>query len=301
MTFRQLSIFRAVHDTGSLTGAAAELSVTQPAVSMQMKELQAELGTALFQARGRRLALTEAGEELLGYAVRILALAKEAGDATRERGRSGGLVRVAASSTPGVSLLPPLIAAFRKRSPEIAVRLQVVNTQTVEQKLRAREADIGLVGGRLTSSDLVVEPWCDDELGVVVAPSHRLARRSRIDSRELAGEVLLAREHGSATRTTYEAAFLRAGVPLPQPQVVGDTEAIKSAVAAGMGVSLLSRFSVAAEVRSGALRWMRIKGVSLTRPLQLLLLPGPPRSRAVADLVEFLRSARRPPAWPLRR
>ena len=292
MNLRQLAIFRAVHKSGTLSGAAAELSITQPAVSAQMKDLRTELGTALFRVQGRRLELSEAGEELLTYAERILSLVDEAREATQARARSGGLVRIAASSTPGVSLLPPMIAAFRRKFPRTTVRLQVVNTQTVEEKLRAREADLGLVGGRLTAADLVVEPWREDVLGLAVPPDHRLARHTSADPNELAGETLLAREHGSATRTTYEAAFLRAGFPLPEPQVLGDTEAIKHAIAAGMGVSILSRFSVAEEVRAGRLEWLRIKRVELRRPLQLLYPRGPSRSPAVDQFLAFLRSAR---------
>jgi len=292
MNLRQLAIFRAVHKSGTLSGAAAELSITQPAVSAQMKDLRTELGTALFRVQGRRLELSEAGEELLTYAERILSLVDEAREATQARARSGGLVRIAASSTPGVSLLPPMIAAFRRKFPRTTVRLQVVNTQTVEKKLRAREADLGLVGGRLTAADLVVEPWREDVLGLAVPPDHRLARHTSIEPDALAGETLLAREHGSATRTTYEAAFLRAGFPLPEPQVLGDTEAIKHAIAAGMGVSILSRFSVAEEVRAGRLEWLRIKRVELRRPLQLLYPRGPSRSPAVDQFLAFLRSAR---------
>src|SRR2546422_2978556 len=292
MNLRQLAIFRAVHKSGTLSGAAAELAITQPAVSAQMKDLRIELGTPLFRVQGRRLELSEAGEELLSYAERILSLVDEAREATQARARSGGLVRIAASSTPGVSLLPPLIASFRKKSPRATVRLQVVNTQTVEDKLRAREADLGVVGGRLAAADLVVEPWREDVLGLAVPHDHRLARRTSIDPDALAGETLLAREHGSATRTTYEAAFLRAGFPLPKPHVLGDTEAIKHAIAAGMGVSILSRFSVAEEVRAGRLEWLRIKRVELRRPLQLLYPRGPSRSPAVDQFLAFLRSAR---------
>jgi len=290
MNLRQLVIFRAVHKRGTLSGAGAELSITQPAVSAQMKDLQAELGTPLFRVQGRRLELTEAGEELVAYAERILSLVEAAREATRARARSGGLVRIAASSTPGVSLLPPLIAAFRKKFPAVRVRLQVVNTQTVEEKLQSREADLGVVGGRLTAADLIVEPWRDDELGLVVPPDHRLAKRSRTEAGGLAEETLLAREHGSATRTTYEAAFLRAGYPLPQAQVLGDTEAIKHAIAAGMGVSILSRFSVGEEVSAGRLKWLRVKGVDLRRPLQLLYPRGPARPHAVDQFLALLRS-----------
>ena len=172
--------------------------------------------------------------------------------------------------------------------------LTVTNTEDVEEKIRRADVDLGVVGGRLTSGDLRVEPGWEDELVLVVSQSHRLARRRRVAPPELAKELLLSREHGSATRTTYEAVFLAAGLPLPQSHVVGDTEAIKHAVVAGLGVSLLSRFSVAEEVKSGRLAALRIDGVSLVRPLHLLLPRERPASAAVSEFVEFLRAARRP-------
>jgi DNA-binding transcriptional LysR family regulator len=291
MNLRQLEIFRALHKRRTLSGAGLELSITQPAVSMQMKELQAELGMALFRAQGRRLELTAAGEVLFTYTERILALVEEAREATQAQARAGGIVRIAASSTPGVSLLPRLIAAFLDRSPSTTVRLQVVNTQAVEEKIRSREADLGIVGGRLTSADLVVEPWRDDELGLIVPSNHTLARRTSVEPRHMLGETLLTREHGSATRTTYEAAFLHAGSPLPQSHVLGDTEAIKHAVAAGLGIAIVSRFSIGEEARAGTLKWIRVKGVQLRRPLQLLLPHAPAPTSATLEFLAHLRSA----------
>jgi DNA-binding transcriptional LysR family regulator len=293
MNLRQLEMFRAVRLRGSLSSAARHLDVTQPAVSSQMKQLRRELGVPLLRLDGRRLELTEAGEELFAYAERILSLLEEARSAVRARGEAGHLIRVAASSTPGVSLLPPLIRAFRSRFPGTRVRLEVTNTERVEDRVRKREADVGIVGGRLASTDLAAIPWRQDELVLIVAADHRLAGRRSASPSDLVSETLLAREHGSATRTTYEAAFLSAGAPLPEPEVVGDTEAIKRAVAAGIGVAIVSRASVADEVREGKLRQLRIRTVRLVRPLHILLPSTSARSRAVAAFVKFVRAARR--------
>ncbi len=293
LTLRQLTTLRALERTGSLSAAGRELGLSQPAVSLQMKELRAEIGVDLFRARGRRLELTEAGGELVRYAERILALAEEAPEAARAKARRGGLVRVAASSTPGVSLLPDLIARYRRSKPDVRVTLTVTNTEDVEQKIRRAEVDLGVVGGRLGSGDLRVEPWWGDEIVLVVSPSHRLARQRTIAASDLSGELLLSREHGSATRTVYEAVFLAAGLSLPQIHVVGDAEAIKRAVAAGMGISFLSRYSISDEVKSKRLAALRVKGASLIRPLHLLLPSEHEDSAAVADFVRFLQAARR--------
>jgi DNA-binding transcriptional LysR family regulator len=292
VTLRQLSTLRAVKRMGSLSAAGRELRLSQSAVSLQMKELGIEVGVELFRMRGKRLELTDGGEELLRYAERILGLVEEAPEASRAKARRGGLVRVAASSTPGVSLLPDLIARYRRSKPDVLVTLTVTNTEDVEEKIRRGDVDLGVVGGRLASGDLRVEPWREDELVLVVSSSHRFARRRQVAPSALAGELLLSREHGSATRTTYEAVFLATGLALPQTHVVGDAEAIKHAVAAGMGIALLSHFSVSEEVKSGRLAALRLKGVPLTRPLHLLLPVERDTSRAISDFVQFLRATR---------
>jgi DNA-binding transcriptional LysR family regulator len=263
-------------------------------VSLQMKELGAEVGVELFRVRGKRLELTDAGTELIRYAERILSLVEQAPEAARAKARRRGRVRVAASSTPGVSLLPDLIARYRRSRPDVMVTLTVTNSEYVEDRIRRGDVDLGVVGGRLTSNDLRVEPWRRDEVVLVVSPSHPLARRRRMSPSALAGELLLSREQGSATRTTYEAAFLAAGLPLPQTHVVGDTEAIKRAVAAGMGVALLSRFSVSEEVKAGRLATLRFEGLSLIRPLHLLMPSEVRDSPSVDDFAEFLRLSARP-------
>jgi DNA-binding transcriptional LysR family regulator len=294
VTLRQLTTLRALKRMGTLSGAGRELHLSQPAVSLQMKDLGAEVGVELFRMRGKRLELTDAGEELVRYADRILGLVEEAPEAARAKARRGGLVRLAASSTPGVSLLPDLIAGYRRSRPEVLVMLTVTNTEDVEERIRRAEVDLGVVGGRLASGDLRVEPWWKDELVLVVSPSHRFARRRQVVPSALAGELLLSREHGSATRMTYEAVFLAAGLPLPKIHVVGDTEAIKRAVAAGMGIALLSRFSVSDEVKGRRLVALRLEGVSLIRPLHLLLPSERDISAAVSEFVEFLRGVRQP-------
>jgi LysR family transcriptional regulator, transcriptional activator of the cysJI operon len=178
--------------------------------------------------------------------------------------------------------------------PDILVTLTVTNTEDVEENIRRADVDLGVVGGRLASGDLRVEPWWEDELVLAVSPSHRFARRRQVAPSTLTGELLLSREHGSATRTTYEAVFLATGLPLPHTHVVGDTEAIKRAVAAGMGIALLSRFSVSEEVKGRRLAALRLEGICLIRPLHLLLPVERDVSLAVSGFVEFLRGARQP-------
>jgi DNA-binding transcriptional LysR family regulator len=291
VTLRQLELLRAVLLRRSLSGAASELGISQPAVSQQMKALARELGTPLFVTRARGLEPTAAARTLGGYAERILRLVAEGDQATRLAARERALLTVVASSTPGVHLLPRRITAYRRLEPGCFPSLEVLNTEEVEARVAAGEADVGVVGGRLRGSRLLAEPWLEDEIVLVVAPDHRLARRRRIAAGDLADETLLTREPGSATRATVEAEFLRAGIPLPRGEIVGGTDAIKAAVAADLGVAFVSRYAVEVERRAGALAVLRLRGIPLRRPLQILRSPS--RSSPLAEaFVDFLLSGR---------
>jgi DNA-binding transcriptional LysR family regulator len=301
MTLRQLASLRALERTGSLSAAGRELGLSQSAVSLQMRDLAAEVGVALYRVRRNRVVLTVSGAELARYAQRMLALAEEASEAARAKARHGGLVRVAASSTPGVNILPGLLARYRRSHPAVLVTLTVTNTEDVEHRIRRGDVDVGVVGGRLGSGDLRVEPWWEDEIVLVVPGSHPLADRRSVPVTALANDLVLAREHGSATRTTYEAAMLSHGLPLPATHVVGDTEAIKRSVAAGLGIGLLSRFSVGDELKSGNLAALRLVGLPLRRPLHLLLPSDRDVSEPVSEFIGFLRNTREPRAPQTRR
>lgn len=294
MQLRQLEMLCSVLRRGSLSGAAAELGVTQPAVSMQMKALAEELGLALFEGHGRGLKPTPAAEAMAGYGERILRLAEDALSAARLGVREASVVRVAASSTPGAAL-PERIAAFHQRTPETRVRLEVRNSRAVEARVASGQADLGVIGGPRTDGALRSEHWCDDELVVITAPDHPLARRRRLRASDLGGETLLVRELGSATRATLESAFLRAHLALPESQVLGDTEGLKNAVAAGLGVACVSPLSIVAELAAGRLTAHCLRDVDLKRPLSILLRGGPV-SEPVQNFVSFLqaRPARAP-------
>ena len=291
MQIRQLEMLRSVIGRSSYTGAAEELGLTQPAVSMQMKALADEIGAPLFELRGRRLEPTPAAQVLAGYAERILRLVDDARAAARLGVAGSTVIHVAASSTPG-AVLPERIAAFRARAPETVVQLQVRNSRAVEELLASGQADVGVIGGALTNPSLSSERWAEDELVVIARPDHPLAGRRRVRAAELATETLLIREAGSATRATLEAAFLRAHVVTPQSQVLGDTEALKHAVVAGLGVAFVSEFSVRAELDAGRLCALRMHGLELRRPLSILL-HGEDQSEPALAFVEFLRA--RPP------
>ena len=299
LTIRQLEILSAVLERGTLSAAALQLGLTQPAVSTQMKVLAAELGVTLFRSRGRRVEPTTAARKLGDHAAQILRLVRDAETTARSDHESAAVVRVAASTTPGVDLIPPLLTEYRRRVPTTSVRLEVVNSGQVESRIVAGTADLGVVGGQRTLASLHAEPWCEDELVLILSPGHPLAARRRARARDLAREILLVREAGSATRATVEAAFLRAGVKAPESDVMGDSAAIKNAVFHGLGVGIVSRFAVLEEKRAGRLAVLRISDLDLKRPLLLLSAIDRTISPAAQDLLDFLR--RRAPRSPRRR
>ena len=271
MTLHQLRLLRALAKHRNITQAGAEMLLSQPAVTLQLKELQKELGTPLYERLGNRLHLTDAGHTLEHYAQRILALVDEAEEAVRllQQGY-GGRIRVGASNTPGIYLLPPLLSAFRRRCPAVELHIEVSNTKDIAEKILRNELDLGIIGGSSPHKELILTPWMTDVLILAVSASHRWAKRKTLAPKELLTEQLLGREAGSATRQTYEQAFVKDGLVLPQPIEIGGGEAIKRAVEAGLGVAILSAYSVAREVKEGRIMALSLKGMAITRPLNII-------------------------------
>ena len=271
MTLHQLRILRALAKNRSLTQAGAELLLSQPAVTLQLKELQKELAARLYERLGNSVHLTDAGQTLEHHARRILALVDEAEEAVRsvQRGH-GGRLRVGASNTPGIYLLPPFLSAFRRAFPSVALTIEVGNTHSVVEKILSNELDLGVVGDALHKKELHLTPWMTDVLVLAVSAGHPWAQRKTIAPTELVSEQLLSREPGSATREIYEKAFGQHGFALPHTLEIGGGEAIKRAVEAGLGVAIVSVHSVAREVEEGRIVTLQLKGMKISRPLNII-------------------------------
>ena len=271
MTLHQLKLLCALAEHRSLTQAGTALLRSQPAVSLQLKELQKELGAVLYERFGHALHLTDAGRSLEQYARRILALVEEAEAAVhaQQEGR-GGRIRIGASTTPGIYLLPLILSAFRQTHPTLALTLEVGNTNTITEKLLHNELDLGVVGGTLASEALTVIPWQTDTLVLTVGRGHTWTKRKTIHPKELHTQPILGRERGSATRETYERVFVQHGLALPRTIEMGEGEAIKRAVEAGLGIAIMSASSVAREVQDGRIITLRLKGLPITRPLNIV-------------------------------
>ena len=293
MTLRQFEAFLAVARAKSFRRAADLLHLTQPALSQHVRELEGELGARLFDRLGRTIALTEAGRLLEEHAVRLFATLQGARDAIGElQGLTRGSLLIGGSTTPGIYVLPRLIAAFRARYPGIQVSLRIANSRVIEERIRANELDLGVVGGHILGpGERCLAAGLLDELVLIVPPRHPWARRRAIPPAKLAGERLLMREEGSATRQVTARALTAAGIKFSVAMELDHTEAIKQAVMARLGVAFVSIHAVRGELAAKRLRALRLQGLPIRRHFHVIHHEArtlPPAARA---FVEFLRSA----------
>ena len=239
-SFRQLATFHAVARLGSVSRAAEELHLTQPAVSIQIGLLEESAGTPLLARSGRGVRLTEAGELLAGYAARILDLWREAGDEmAAQRGVFSGTLRVGAVTT-AEYLLPPLLVTFANLNPKVKVKLQVGNRDEIVRLLAGQEIDLAIMGRAPAELKTQAQPFAKHPMAFIAAPMHPLMARPKLQLADLAEANLLVRERGSGTRTTVERLFKDAGVALRIGSEMSSNEAIKQMCAAGFGVAFLS-------------------------------------------------------------
>ena len=275
MNLNHLTIFHAVAQAGSMTLGAKRLDISQPAVSKQVQQLERVLGVHLFDRIGRRVFLSQAGAILADYARRLFALVHEAEQALAEvRDVELGRLVIAASTTIGTYLLPGVLSAFSRRHPKIELLVEIQNTEEVHRRLAGHELDVGLTEGFVERDELEAEVFHRDELVVIAAPDHPLARIARVSLRAIQREPFILREPGSGTRAVEERALARLNLPVRVAMALGSTEAIKRVVAEGVGLAVVSRLSVQAECAAGTLAILPVAGLRLDRPLHLVRLKG---------------------------
>jgi len=265
----RLQVFHAVATTGSFSRAAREvLHISQPAVSNHVHALEEELGVLLLERVGKRVILTEAGAIVQRYAEQVLGLAHETQRALRElQGLQRGTLRLGASSTPGIYLLPPVLAVFVQRYPGITLELEIANSQRVIDGVLARQWDLGMIGIPLAHPQLHVEPYWRDTLVLIVAPQHRLATRPTVTLADLVGETWISREAGSASGQAVHDVLNGAHLVQDHTLVLQGSEGVKQAVMAGLGIAMVSRFAVTLEVQQGVLRVVPLTDVHAERDL----------------------------------
>ena len=291
LTLHQLRTFRAVAEQLSFSAAAHELSISQPSVSYQVKELEAVLGLPLIDRLGKRVRLTEAGEVLYEYARRTLTLLDEAALVMDQmRGIERGTLRVGASTTVGIYLIPLALGAYKKLHPNLAVSLEIGAREPLQDRLRRGLLDLAVLSPPIADPDLESTPFMDDELVMVVPVGHRLAGGRGLTLRDFAGESFLMREAGSGTRLAVEMAARRDGVTLQVGMELGSNGAIKHAVEAGLGVAVLSRHAVELERKGGGLVVVQIEGFPILRPWSMAYLRRRKLPAAVDQFIGFLRA-----------
>ena len=264
-TFRQLAAFNAVARLGSVSRAASELHLTQPAVSIQLKLLEESAGAPLLEREGRGVRLSAAGEVMADYAARILDLWREAGDEmAAQRGVFSGTLRVGAVTT-AEYLLPPLLVAFAALNPDVKVKLRVGNRDEIVSMLGGQEVDIAIMGRPPGELKTTAVAFAKHPMAFLAAPQHPLMSQRKITLADLAGANLLVRERGSGTRTTLERLHKDAGVPLRIGSEMSSNEAIKQMCAAGFGAAFLSLHTCGLELEAGLLALLPMAGNPLER------------------------------------
>jgi DNA-binding transcriptional LysR family regulator len=287
-TFRQLSALQTVARMGSVSRAAEELHLTQPAVSLQIAALEEGAGVPLLQRTGRGIRLTEAGELLADYAGRVLALWREAGEQMEaHRGVLGGTLRVAAVTT-AEYLMPAMLVAFAAEHPQVALKLQVGNRDQIVRMLAGHEVDLAVMGRPPAELKTEARTFARHPMAFLAAPSHPLMSRRRVDLAQLAGTSLLVRERGSGTRATVERRFKEAGVGLRIGAELSSNEAIKHMCAAGLGVAFLSLHTCVLELEAGLLALLPMAGNPIERDWYVMHLAAQRLPRVAQAFLDFL-------------
>jgi DNA-binding transcriptional LysR family regulator len=292
MDLRQLEVFAGVYELRSFSRAASALHLTQSTVSEHVRLLEEELGTRLFDRLSRETVPTRAGELLYGYARRMLSLRTETRQALDEfLGQISGTLLVGASTIPGEYVLPPVIGRFRERHPRVTITLQISDTRAIVQAVLDGQVDVGVVGADPGHRALEARTLMPDELILVVPPGHPWVGRPDATLVDLRAEPLIVRESGSGSRQALEEALEATGRSLADMRVIaqmGSTSAIKQAVKAGVGVSIMSRRAAEDECRHGLLACVKLKDLTVTRHFYVVSHVGRSRSPLCRAFHEFL-------------
>lgn len=269
MTLRHLRIFVSVYQTGSMTQAAKKLWMSQPSVSLAIRELEKYYGVLLFDRIGRKIYPTDQGKRLYEYALHIVALFEEMEKGVRDW-ESLGALRVGASITTGNHLLPVLIEEFGALYPDVCVTATVCNSSDVERAVLDNRVDLALVEGAIDTPQIVRVPFMHDRLCVICAPNSQWAARGSIAVEALAREKLLLRESGSAGREILDSIFSQRQLKVAPVLESISTQAIVRATARGLGLSVLSYLLVQSDLQAGTVCEVRLEDVSLARKFSII-------------------------------
>ena len=296
LTIRQLRVFATVARLLSYTRAAEELGCQQPTASALVGELERVTQLTLLEQRGKHITLTDEGRELYAHAQQVIAAADEAWWAMVER--RGNMISVnlklwvAADTTVGTYVLPRLLGDFHRHHPNVELKLTVANRAAVRACLLSGQVDLVIAGRPPEVDGLVTEPFLANPLVVVASPEHILVGQNYVTLSRLSEEIFLLREEGSGTRAAMEELFEVAGMPLKVGMVLGHVEAIKRAVAANLGVSVLSALAVKREVQYSNLAILDVEQFPIQRRWYIARLAERPLTASAGVFIKFLHEVR---------
>lgn len=288
LTLQQLRLFESVARNGSFTRAAEEMFLTQPAVSIQVKRLEEQVGLPLFEQVGKKIFMTAAGRELYGASRDILGRVSELKGAIEDlKGVVKGRLQLAVVTTTKY-FMPHLIGAFLQRYPEVEPRLSFTNRATVVQRLMNNEDDFVVMGQIPEGNEMDAFPFLENVLVVVAPPNHPLAGQKDIPLQQLQKERFLSREAGSGTRLLFERELDKQGITIEPYMELGSSEAIKQGVMAGLGLSVLSLHSLTLERKAGALVVLDVQGFPLRRRWYAVHVKGKRLSLVARTFLDFI-------------
>lgn len=283
--------FLEVARAGSVTQAARSMGVSQPAITQQIRRLEAEMGVSLLARGEDRLVLTEAGEQFRRFAEGVVSDYRELRRRLPgPRGVLRGSLRLGASTIPGEFVVPRIVASFKELHPNVQVSVAIFDTAEVVGRLLNGEFEVGFVGAEAEAPGLVVSRLTEDDLVLVVPSGHPFARRESVRFDELADQPLILREIGSGTMLSLDRALGERGLELPQENVVmrlGSSRAVASAVASGLGIGFVSSFAALAET-PGRLVTVSVEGLTVKRSLNYLYRQASSRSDLEEEFLAFL-------------
>jgi DNA-binding transcriptional LysR family regulator len=271
MNFNQLWVFYHVAKYKSFSVAAEALFLTQPSVSIQVKLLENSYKIKLFERFGKKIALTDYGQVLFSYCEKIFNLVDEAGSVINDmKGMNIGSLKISASLTLGTYYLPDILDTFKMKYPNIEIQMRVGNTEEVIESILSFKSDLGFIGLMVSNEKLIITPFLEEELVIIVSPSHEFAKFKTIHLSRLNEQAFIQREKGSATREMVEEKLKKERVSVKMVMELGSNEAIKRAVEVGLGISIISENIVKREVKAGLLKIIRLSSEKITRKFYII-------------------------------
>lgn len=286
-TLQQIRILKTIATEGSFKSAAQKLHISQPAISLQIKNLEQQLNVCLFNRNKKQIYLTEAGQLLLRYSNRILPLCEETFNAIQKLQKlQGGTLIIGGSQTTGTYLLPRIIGLFRHHYPQVNVELQVYSTRRIAWGVANGQIDIGIVGGEIPNElqpILEITPYVEDEFALILPPFHPLAKLKEIKKEDLYRLSFIALNTNSSIRKVIDKTLIDNGIDNSRFKIemeFNSIEGIKNAVQSGLGVAFVSISSISKELELKTIHKAKITNLTVTRILSIIVNPSRYKSKA---------------------